>query len=69
MLAFIMIAFLVGGLCGMLGMAILACGSKVNLMRDNHVLGQRLDFLENEGEKVRYKPVKDPRPQVHSMVS
>ena len=69
MIGYILIAFVIGGLCGMMGMAVLACGSKVGLMREHSVLSKRLDFLEREGEKKRYQPVKDPRPHVHNLVN
>lgn len=68
MIGYIIISFLVGGMFGMVGMAMLACGSKMKLHQDNCILSRRLEFLEKEGEKKRYKPVKDPRPRVQSLV-
>ncbi|MBN1782902.1 hypothetical protein JW948_17345 [bacterium] len=69
MLGWCAIAFLVGGLCGMMGMAVLAYGSKTNLMRENGVLRRRLNFLEHEDPRRRFTKVKDPRPEVHNLVS
>ena len=68
MFGYLLLAFIAGGLFGMVGMAILGSGSKMKLHIDNGVLGQRLAFLEKEGEKTRHKPVKDPSPRIHSLV-
>ena len=70
MFGYLVCAFLLGGLFGMMGMAVLAYGSKSNLMRELYLLRKRLTFLENETPKKRnYKPVKDPRPQVQSLIN
>jgi hypothetical protein len=69
MFAWFTIAFLAGGFCGMMGMAMLAYGSKTNLLRENGVLRNRLDFLEHEDPRRRVKTVKDPRSEVHKIVS
>lgn len=69
MLGYVLIAFLAGGLLGMMGMAVLAYGSKMDLHQENSALSRRLDFLEKENGKKRFKPVKDPRPHVHSLVN
>jgi len=63
------IAFVAGGLCGMMGMCFLAYGSKTTLMRENGVLRRRLTFLEHEDPRRKYKSVKDPRPEVHKLVN
>jgi hypothetical protein len=68
-MGFVLLAFLAGGLLGMIGMAALAYGSKTKLLRELSLLCRRLDFLEKEGQKKRYKPVEDPRPRVHNMVN
>ena len=70
MFGYLVLAFLTGGLIGMMGMAALAYGSKSNLMRELYLLRKRLSFLENEAPQKRtYKPVKDPRPQIQSLIS
>ena len=69
MLGYILLAFLAGGLVGMMGMAVLACGSKVNLWREHRIMCKRLDFLERESEGKRFEPVKDPRPHVEHLVN
>lgn len=69
MLGYVLIAFLGGGLLGMMGMAVLAYGSKMDLHQENSALYRRLDFLEKENGKKRFKSVKDPRPHVHSLVN
>jgi len=68
MFGYLLLAFVAGGTLGMLGMAILGSGSKMALHHNNGVLGRRLEFLEKEAETIRHKPVKDPRPKVHSLV-
>lgn len=68
MIAYVALAFLAGGFFGIVGMAILAYGPKMKLYKENSVLCQRLDFLENEAEKKRFKPIKDPRKEVHTLV-
>lgn len=68
-MSYLILAFLAGGLSGMLGMAILVSGSKTKLFRDNSVLCKRLEFLEKEVQEKHYKPVKDPRPHVHALVN
>ena len=69
MIATLSITFLVGGLFGMIGMGIMAYGSKMNLIQENRILHKRLEFLEKTGGLTRYQPVKDPRPNVHSLVN
>jgi hypothetical protein len=69
MFAWLTIAFLAGGFCGITAMAMLAYGSKTNLLRENGVLRNRLDFLEHEDPRRKVKTVKDPRPEVHKIVS
>ena len=68
MMGFI-IVFLAGGFFGMLGMSLFSAGPKVSLFRENNLLRQRLEFLENEGVKKRFTPVHDPRQKVHSLVN
>jgi hypothetical protein len=68
MFGHLLLAFIAGGMFGMVGMAILGCGSKMRLHHENGILGRRLEFLEKEGATKRYKPVKDPRPRVHTLV-
>ena len=68
MVGYLIVSFFIGGMFGMVGMSMLACGSKMKLRQDNCIMNRRLEFLEKEGEKKRYKPVKDPRPRVHSLV-
>lgn len=62
------LAFIGGGIFGMIGMAVLACYAKKELMLCNRILNHRVEFLEEETEKMR-RPVKDPRPQVHTLVN
>ena len=69
MFVFIIVGFIAGGLCGMVGMAILAYGSKNTVNSEVDILYRRLNFLENESEKKRFKPVQDPRPRVHKLVN
>jgi hypothetical protein len=61
------IAFAVGSMFGMLGMAGLACSARTKICRENSILGKRIGFLEDEIKHKHYQPVKDPRPHVHSM--
>ncbi len=68
MVAYLMLAFLVGGVCGIAGMAVMASNPKRDLMNENLLLSKRLNFLEKEAVGKRYEPVKDPRPHVHSLV-
>ena len=67
-LSLIVTAFIAGGSCGILGMACIAYANKTNLMRENRIMRDRLQFLEAEGEMKRFKPVRDPRPRVHTLV-
>lgn len=69
MIGYLILAFLVGGLFGMMGMAALASGPKRELLRNNRILMNRIDFLEKESQKKHYQPVKDPRPRVHALVN
>ena len=69
MVGFVALAFVGGGLFGLVGMAVLAYGPKTNLMRENHTLRHRLEFMEKEYEKKHYRPVRDPRPHVHKLVN
>ncbi|NQT24659.1 hypothetical protein HQ585_04830 [candidate division KSB1 bacterium] len=70
MIGYLILAFLTGGLFGMMGMAALAYGSKSNLMRELYLLKKRLNFIEDEAPQKRtYKAVKDPRPQVQSLIN
>jgi len=68
-MGYLILVFLAGGLFGMLGMAILVSGSKTKLFWENSVLCKRLEFLEKEVQERHYKPVKDPRPHVHTLVN
>jgi len=68
MFLYLLLAFLAGGFCGMLGMSLLAYGSKANLIRENRIYRERLRFLENEPSR-KYEPVEDPRVRVHALVS
>jgi len=63
------IAFLAGGLFGMLGVSILAYGPRMTLQQQNKILRERLDFLEEEDQRKQFRPVKDPRPKVHELVN
>jgi hypothetical protein len=69
MAVLLVISFLAGGLFGMLGMAVLAYGSKAKLIHENRIYRARLDFLEKESPKRQYQPVKDPRTRVHALVN
>lgn len=69
MIGFITLAFAGGGLFGLIGMAILAYGPKTNLMRENSMLRNRLEFMEKEYDKMHVRHVQDPRPQVHKLVN
>lgn len=70
MFGMIILAFLAGGLFGMMGMAVLAYGSKTSLLRENGVMRQRLQFLESDTrEHKKYQDVKDPKPQVHTLIN
>ena len=69
MAVFMALSFLAGGFCGMLGMACLAYGSKIILIRENRLYKQRLEFLEKESPKRHYQPVEDPRIRVHALVN
>ena len=69
MILSIFLAFMAGGMCGILGMSMLSYGTRFHLLQENRILRQRLDFLEVEGEKRRFKPVHDPRPHVHTLVN
>jgi hypothetical protein len=68
MVLYLLFAFLAGGFCGMVGMSVLAYGSKANLIRDNRIYRERLQFLENEKPN-KYQPVEDPRVRVHALVN
>ena len=68
MIGYIIFAFLCGGLFGMVGMAIFAYGPRMTLIQENHILRERVEFLEKETQK-KYKPVKDPRVKVHTLVN
>jgi hypothetical protein len=46
MIAYILLAFIVGGMVGMIAMAMLACGPKLLLMRENTTLRQKLQVME-----------------------
>jgi len=69
MMGYLALAFLAGGIFGMAGTAILASGPKTRLFSENSVLCKRLEFLEQEVQKRKYWPVKDPRPSVHTLVN
>jgi|GEM_PF-826840 hypothetical protein len=70
MFGMIILAFLAGGLFGMMGMAVLAYGSKTSLLRENGVMRQRLQFLESDKrDHKQYQDVKDPKPQVHTLIN
>ena len=68
-LSIVVTAFVAGGCCGIVGMACMAYGHKTNLMRENKIMRDRLHFLEAEGAPKRFKPVRDPRPRVHTLVN
>jgi hypothetical protein len=68
-MVYMAISFMAGGLFGMLGMAVLAYGSKMQLVRENKIFKARLDFLEKETPKRKYQPVEDPRTRVHALMS
>jgi len=68
-MVYMAISFMAGGLFGMLGMAVLAYGSKMQLVRENKIFKARLDFLEKETPKRHFQPVEDPRTRVHAMMS
>jgi hypothetical protein len=63
------VAFIAGGLVGIMGMAWLAYGSKLRLVQENKIYKQRLEFLEKESPKRHYQPVEDPRTRVHALVN
>ena len=63
------LAFLAGGLFGMLGVSILAYGPRITLMQQNRILRDRLNFLEQEDQRKTYRPVKDPRIKVNQLVN
>ena len=63
------LAFMAGGLFGMLGISILAYGPRITLMNQNRILRQRLNFLDSEDQRKSYRPVKDPRPSVHKLTN
>jgi hypothetical protein len=69
MMVYMAISFITGGLFGMLGMAVLAYGSKMQLVKENKIFKARLDFLEKETPKRHYQPVEDPRVRVHALMS
>jgi len=69
MMVYMAISFVAGGLFGMVGMAVLAYGSKMDLVRENKLFKARLDFLETETPKRHYQPVEDPRTKVHALMS
>jgi len=62
-------AFIIGGIAGVLGMALFTSSSKTKIIRETQTIARRLDFLEREGESKRFKPVRDPRPQLHKLVN
>lgn len=62
------LAFIGGGIFGMVGMAVIACYAKKELMLCNRILNSRVEYLEEETDKMR-RPVKDPRPKVHALVN
>ena len=68
MIAYAAIAFVAGGMFGIVGMSVLSYGPKMHLFRENFLLRRRLHFLEKEGEQKRQTMVKDPRVEVHTMV-
>jgi len=69
MVGFVALAFVGGGLFGLVGMAVLAYGPKTTLMRENYTLRHRLEFMEKEYEKRHVRHVRDPRPHVHKLVN
>jgi hypothetical protein len=69
MMVLMAVSFVAGGLFGMLGMAVLAYGSKMQLVKENKIFKARLDFLEKEAPKRQYQPVEDPRTRVHALVN
>ena len=69
MVAYLTLAFLAGGFIGMMGMALLACGPKKTLLRDNRILQNRIAFLERQKKERQFHIVRDPRPKVHALVN
>ncbi|MBN2416962.1 hypothetical protein JXO52_14050 [bacterium] len=69
MIGIVITAFLLGGIVGMLGMAVLSYGPRTILERERHTLMKRLQFLEQENTSKRFTPVRDPRPHVHKLVN
>lgn len=69
MFVYLMLAFLTGGFIGMMGMALIACGPKKNLLRDNRILQNRIAYLERQKKERRFQVVRDPRPKVHALVN
>lgn len=65
----LIVSFLVGGFIGMMGMAAMAYGSKVGLMREIAVLRQRMQTMEKEEPRKKYKTVKDPRVMVDTLIN
>ena len=65
----VVLAFLGGGFFGMVGMAMLACYAKKDLMLCNRILQGRVEWLENENQETQYRPVKDPRPNIHALTN
>ncbi len=63
------IVFMAGVTFGVVSMAALAYGSKMRLYRENFVLTKRVEFLEKDDQRRKYRPVKDPRPNVHNLVN
>lgn len=68
MIGLVIGTFVVGGFFGMLGMAILSCGPKTELMRENKALKNQLTVMVKSPEK-SFKAVKDPRLHVYHMVN
>ena len=68
MILYLVLAFLAGGFCGILGMAVLSYCSKASLIQENRLFKERLQFLENEKSR-KFQPVEDPRPHVHALVN
>jgi hypothetical protein len=68
MILYVLIAFLAGGFCGILGMAVLSYCSKASLIQENRLYKDRLQFLENEKPR-KMQSMEDPRTRVHALVN
>jgi hypothetical protein len=60
MVAFVILAFLAGGMVGMVAMAMLSCGPKLLLMRENSTLKHKLQVLEPAARSRRIVHIREP---------